>query len=104
LLQLLGVNKNLRLLSTVSPVPEGTLMFQGMGMYEMIADGTTQNVKFFPSLDQAVSAWEARFSDWWEQIVYVVPPKIHNEQARTYRRKDIILTVVNKEGGAHVDA
>jgi hypothetical protein len=104
ILQHLGVNKNLRLLSTVTPVPESTIWFQGMGMYEMVADGNRQSVTFGPNLDRAGDVWDARFSHWWEQVVWVVQPRSHGEAATPYRRKDVVLTAVNKEGGAHVDA
>lgn len=37
------------------------------------------------------------FTKWWDGIVFV------DEQRNEFSRKDIVLTLSNKEGGAHVD-
>ncbi|MNY38532.1 hypothetical protein D3C86_1731660 [compost metagenome] len=37
------------------------------------------------------------FEDWWDKIVFV------DQHQSRFSRKDIVLTVANQDGGAHVD-
>ncbi len=104
LLQHLNVNKNLELLNTVMPVGETTQMYQGMGMYEADFREDTRSVTFLPNLDQGPFQAAIKFHQWWNQIVWVTPARSHHEEPIRHTRKTIILTAVNKEGGAHVDA
>lgn len=104
LLQHLGANKNLELLSTVPPASETALWYEGMGMYETVSDGNTRSVTFAPNLDQGPFQMAMAFHGWWNETVWVSPPQTHDEEAIRHTRKSIILTTVNKEGGAHVDA
>lgn len=96
LLQRLGVQGRVKLLSTVRPVPPTVIMFQGMGTMEYSSDGTTQTMRFFPGLDDTSFKAEMRQHDWWEQLVWA-----HNDVH--LRRKDIVLTAAHKDGGAHFD-
>ncbi len=104
LLQHLNVNKNLELLSTVTPVSETTMKYEGMGMVEADFRGDTRSVTFLPNLDHGPFQAAIKFHDWWNQTVWVTPPQTHDEEPVRHTRKSIILTTVNKEGGAHVDA
>ena len=104
LLQHLNAIKGLKMLTTVMPVSESARMFQGMGVHEAVVDGASQTAGFYPILGTGPFSGEARLHEWWEQIVYIVSPREHDEQPHIFRRKDIILMAVNKEGGAHVDA
>ncbi len=96
LLQRLGVQGRVKLLSTVHPVSPTTIMFHGMGTMEFGSDGTTQTTNFFPGLDDTSFKAEMRQHDWWEQLVWV-------DNDVKLRRKDIILTAAHKDGGAHFD-
>jgi hypothetical protein len=104
LLQHLGAYKNLELLSTVTPVSESSLMGGGMGLIKTASDGNTRSVTFLPNLDQGPFQAAMKYHDWWNQTVWVSPAQTHDEEAIRHTRKSIILTAVNKEGGAHVDA
>ncbi len=54
--------------------------------------------KMFPSLDRAIHKRRTvRFEDWWEQPILKSVPDI------SFSRRDIILNVAEKDGGAHVD-
>ena len=111
LFQHLGVNRNIKLLSTVGSVSPYATMYQGMGGFEY--DGTTGTSKFYPPLGDTPFAYEMKFHEWYEQVVYILPPQVPSEgpvppgladePSLVLRRKDIILTAVNKDGGAHVD-
>jgi len=49
-------------------------------------------------LDSHVFNRNVNFEDWWNGIVLVDMNKVE------YSRKDIVLSLANKEGGAHVDS
>lgn len=98
LLQHLGVNRSLKLLSTCGGAPPEAIMYRGMGSYQYSSDGTTRVDSFYPPLDDTPHAYEMKFHEWWDQVVYVLPPK-----ATRLRRRDIVLTAANKDGGAHFD-
>ncbi len=60
--------------------------------------GTLIAVPFFT---QHLAHWyssyeEIEFNDWWGKVVISI-------EGQELRRKDLILTVANKDGGAHVD-
>lgn len=114
LLQHLGANRKIKLLSTCDPAPPNAIMYQGMGGFEYKSDGVTQTAKFYAPLGDTPSAREIKFHEWYEQVVYVLPPQVPSEgpvppgladePSLVLRRKNIILTAVNKDGGAHVGA
>jgi hypothetical protein len=39
---------------------------------------------------------ELPFADWWSQVVF-------KHKGKDFGRKDLVLTAVNKDGGAHID-
>lgn len=104
LLQHLGVNRKIKLLSTSEGTSPNAIMYQGMGSFEYKSDGAETTMKFYASLDDTPIAYEMEAYDWWEQIVYVLPPESADQTSLVLRRKDIILAAANKDGGAHFDA
>jgi len=40
---------------------------------------------------------QVNFEDWWNQIIFV------DSEKRTFSRRELILAVANKDGGAHID-
>lgn len=48
-------------------------------------------------LDDGIATTEIDFETWWNGIVLV------DAQKNEFSRRDIVLTLANKEGGAHVD-
>lgn len=58
---------------------------------------TKQGIVPKAHLDQSTQTRRVTFEDWWHGVVFV-------DQARNeFSRRDIVLTLANKEGGAHVD-
>ena len=50
-----------------------------------------------PLLDGGPFTREVSFDSWWNGVVFV------DNQRNEFSRKDIVLSLANKEGGAHVD-
>ena len=76
--------------------PKGNF-FEGRpitGFVKLGSDG-----KAYPSLDSAIPGsfhrWST-FDEWWDEIVLPDPKYNHS-------RKDIVLGIANKDGGAHID-
>ena len=104
LLQHLGINWQIKLLSTCHGASPGTLLYQGMGSFEYKSDGVNVSMRFYAPLGDTPVAYEMKAQEWWDQIVYVLPPETADKPSLVLRRKDIILTAANKDGGAHFDA
>lgn len=104
LLQHLGVHKQIRLLSTCPVVSANASPFQGLGSFKYESDGINTSTRFYAPLEDAPVAYEMKLREWWDQIVYVLPSKSPTEPNPVLRRRDIILSAVNKDGGAHFDA
>ena len=54
-------------------------------------------VKYVPVLDNHDLKKKVPFEDWWNKIVFV------DTKSNQFNRKDLILKLSNKDGGAHVD-
>ena len=67
-----------------------------MGLGTRIVAGAQH--EYAPSLDDSPVRAYIPLQRWWEQVVYVLSPELR------LRRRDIVLTAANKDGGAHVDA
>lgn len=55
---------------------------------------------FAPRLDnlqKVAKPYMVPFAEWWDTVV------IRDEEGKTFSRKEIILNIANKDGGAHVD-
>lgn len=104
LLQHLGVHKRIKLLSTCPGVSSNASPFQGMGSFRYESDGINTSRVFYAPLENAPVAYEMKLREWWNQIVYVLPSTSPAEPNPVLRRRDIILSAVNKDGGAHFDA
>lgn len=50
-----------------------------------------------PHLDDVIESREVDFETWWDGIVLV------DAQRNEFSRRDIVLSLANREGGAHVD-
>lgn len=62
-----------------------------MGIFECSSDGDT---KMIPSLEISFIKNFLDVYEWWEQIVFILPP-----DNLTLTRKKIILDATNKDGG-----
>lgn len=85
--------KSISFLSTVPEPSQSTFYYVGMGIVSVSGnDG-----KYEPTLGDGPPVNEyLTVSKWWKQVVYILSGN------RITRRK-IVLTAVNKDGGAHVD-
>lgn len=54
--------------------------------------------KLFPILDERANPPSVSFDDWWDGVVLV------DTSRNGFSRKDVVLTLANKLGGAHVDS
>ncbi len=81
------------LLSTSVPPSENSIGHIGMGA--LVLGGG--EAKYIPNLNHGPQHKYIPVNDWWNQIIYIL-------QTQTIlRRKDIVLTAANKDGGAHID-
>jgi hypothetical protein len=93
LLTLLG-KKNIDFVDTSIPFDESNKMtHSGLVQMSLGARGS----KSLPLLDDGPFSRAVSFELWWNGIIFV--DKDRNE----FSRKDIVLSLANKEGGAHVD-
>jgi hypothetical protein len=93
LLTLLG-KKNVDFADTSIPFDEDNKMTHS-GLVTMSLGA--REARPLPHLDDGPFSRTASFDLWWNGIVFV--DKNRNE----FSRKDIVLSLANKEGGAHVD-
>lgn len=93
LLTLLG-KKEAKFVDTAAPVNEQNVLSHSSLVQVLVGpSGSTP----LPLLDEGPFNRQINFDPWWNGIVFVDKDK--NE----FSRKDIVLTLANKEGGAHVD-
>jgi len=90
--------KSIKFFSHAGKVKKGNLlphmglvmmkMGSGSAEYQPILDNGPPFHYIQPKMD---------FDEWWEQIVIV------DQQKNIFSRKDLVLNVANKDGGAHID-
>jgi hypothetical protein len=58
-----------------------------------------QNLEYVPLLDNTPASANKTlpFADWWDMPVF------RDNKGKTFTRKELVLSVANKDGGAHVD-
>lgn len=61
------------------------------------ADGIAFSARYMDSIERSNSTRYVSFSDWWER------PVIVDSNDAEFSRKDLVLALVNKDGGAHLD-
>ena len=60
LLQHLGINRQIKLLSTCHGASPGTLLYQGMGSFEYNSDGVNVSMRFYAPLGDTPVAYEMK--------------------------------------------
>lgn len=58
---------------------------------------STTHAEYVAPLDDVICQRWLPFSEWWEEIVFV------DNKKTTLSRKTLVLSIANKDGGAHVD-
>jgi len=86
--------KNVDFVDTSIPFDENNKMTHS-GLVQMSLGNRAS--KALPLLDESPFSRTATFELWWNGIIFV--DKNRNE----FSRKDVVLSLANKEGGAHVD-
>lgn len=72
---------------------------QRIGPYHALVGAGTANSKYIPYLDNAMpgALKYVTFDEYWNRKIFI------DSKGNIFTRKDIILAVANKDGGAHVD-
>lgn len=61
------------------------------------ADGIAFSARYMDSIERSSTTRYVSFSDWWER------PVILDSNNAEFSRKELVLALVNKDGGAHLD-
>jgi hypothetical protein len=83
-----------RFLSTA--LPPDTEGFGRYGSLVLIANFDGRAI-YFCALDSAWYGRWAKFSEWWNELVFI------DEQKKALSRRDVVLTVAAKNGGSNLD-
>lgn len=77
-----------------SPFSGSQLSYEGLSYLSVGLSGS----KFVPVLDDTpITPQRRKFEQWWNRVI------IRTNSSGMFSRKDIILYLANKDGGAHVD-
>ena len=72
-----------------------------MSQFGLLAITIGKKNEYIPRLDSDISTLHRTakipFTNWWEKIVII------DSERNEFSRKDLVLSVCNKDGGAHVD-
>ncbi len=99
LLQLLGLKDGLLMVDTAVPDPADNLATQpGLPMGQVTPGVGMTWVAPLGDLSPRRIKDPRPFADWWSQ------PVLRDNQPALFSRKDLVLAVAHKEGGAHVDS
>ncbi|HEY3486719.1 MAG TPA: hypothetical protein VGL10_01520 [Gammaproteobacteria bacterium] len=97
LLGLLGLKQSIAFLDTALPLnPKNLLSHAGLTMMRV----TEKAAEYVPCLDENPTGRPRRkifFPEWWNAVVIV------DQNKNKFNRRELILAVANKDGGAHVD-
>ncbi len=86
----------MRFIEALQPDPPGNMAsYHGLVGIKV----SSQAAMFFPWLDDGppFPVLESTFQEWWSRYV------LRDHDGARFTRKDLVLTLANKEGGAHVD-
>lgn len=98
LLKQLGVKDRLDLLDTAEPIhPANLLPTPGLVIMQMTTTETGASGQYVAPLgNERPSGWRLKpFAGWWQNPVMKVDG--------TWSRRDLVLSLANQQGGAHVD-
>ena len=98
LLGLLGVKLTMSFTDTAAPILPGNMLpTPGLVMLKMVAGGESSYVPLLGMLAPPHVKPPAHFTPWWNDDV------TKDKDGNLWSRKSFVLTLANKEGGAHVD-
>ena len=97
LMKLLAYKDKIKYLDTASNYdPQNLVSHLGLTSININSTEESKTIKYVPKLMPEKPKY-FNFRIWWEKIV------IADKRPNFFRRKDLILSVANKDGGAHVD-
>ncbi len=90
--------KNVDFFDTVGAEADTWGKGQRVGSYHGLV-GAGTNGKYFPYLDDTIpeSSKCVPFDEYWGRVIFI------DGKGNSFTRKDIVLTLTNQDGGAHVD-
>jgi len=98
LLGQLGVKGRISFVDTAQPIhPHNLMATPGLVMMRIGADGGSYVAPLAGGMPERYRNPNKPFGPWWNE------PVTKDAAGRLFSRKDYVLTVSNKEGGAHVD-
>lgn len=105
LIEQMGIKQKIKFLNTALPkplAPAGAkmvfLQYYSLVLMRLANDGCYyKSLQAIPEVT-AKATCESDFNSWWDQIVI-----FHSEKI-SFSRRDVILFVANKDGGAHIDS
>lgn len=98
LLRLLDVKKKMQFTDTAEPLnPANLLPTPGLVMMKLVVGGESSYVAPLEMLSPPRINPPADFEPWWNKDV------TKDKDGNLWSRKSFVLTLANKEGGAHVD-
>lgn len=77
--------------------PRNLLTHQGLVAMRLSLGGGSADAAYDATLDEGLNKRMVPFEDWWDRIVFV------DDDRNKLTREDLVLTVANQDGGAHVD-
>jgi len=84
-------------LDTAAPLDMGNILLYGALVQTMMSN---KGAAYTPILDSPGPPHPTKlvpFDDWWDRTIF------RNKEGQTLSRKQLVLTVANKDGGAHID-
>ncbi|MEC6440992.1 hypothetical protein [Acinetobacter baumannii] len=97
LLKQLGIKNSIKFINTAKEVIPGNLApYVGLVYYSFNSNGANYKAPLHDGLLRTNIIPELDFINWWQQVV------INDKQVGKFTRQDLVLSVANKDGGAHV--
>lgn len=100
LLGQLEVKEKMLFLDTAEPInPRNLAPTPGLAMMQLVSDGKAGEGRYVPRCKQPplFASRDLRFQPWWKGDV------AKDAKGELFSRRDFVMTVANKDGGAHVD-
>ena len=98
LLNLLGIKNNFSLFDSATDYdPDNLVAHDGLTSIR-IGGGTSLYIPRLESMEELKRKGQKFFPKWWNKIVIV------DKQKSKFNRRELILAITNKDGGAHIDS
>lgn len=97
LLRQLKVKEKLRFIDSSSQRPRGAAVVFGSGLAVIRTDFDAVTTTYAAPLEGRARRAPLLFDPWWSQRV------LDDQEDKRFSRKDLVLGLAHKEGGAHVD-